>query len=95
MKPAAMVERYAIKTVMKSILPALVPMSAIAGVTSPTIIRGMANPRNWLNMPLKVMNIRAIQSGAANPDPIPSAIADRIFQSRLIFSLFMLLRLAK
>ena len=43
-------------TVTSSILPAVLPMPAMAGVTSPTMIIGMRKPRNWLNMALNVTN---------------------------------------
>ena len=46
MIPARMVEPYAIATVRSNILPAPLPMSAMAVVTSPSMISGIANPRN-------------------------------------------------
>ena len=44
-RPESIVERYAIKTVTSSIFPALFPISAIPGATSPNIIRGITKPR--------------------------------------------------
>ena len=44
--PASTVDPYAMATVSRSILPAPLPISAIATVTRPSMIRGMAKPRN-------------------------------------------------
>ena len=93
MNPASNVEPYAIMTVMISILPADLPMSAIAGVTSPTMIRGIANPRNWLKIPLNVRNNLTAHSGTISPAMIPDAMAIRILPNRPIFSLFIIWRL--
>ena len=41
-----LIEKYDIRTVTISILPADLPMSAMATVTNPSIINGMAKPRN-------------------------------------------------
>lgn len=85
------VDPYATATVMISILPALLPMSPIAVVTSPRMISGMMNPRNWLNMPLKVMNILTSHSGANVPVKMPETIAMHILPSspiRIFFIVF-------
>ncbi len=57
-QPEKTVSRYAIRTVTSSILPADLPMSAIAGVTRPRIISGIRNCRRLLNMALKVAAMR-------------------------------------
>ncbi len=44
---ARIVSKYAIPAVASSSFPAFLPTSLIAGVTSPTIISGMTNPRNY------------------------------------------------
>ena len=76
-------------TVTISIFPAVFPMSEMAGATSPTMIRGMAKPRNWLNIPLNVMKGLTSQAGAMSPSPIPRAIAIRIYPRRPIFTFFI------
>ena len=88
--PARTVDPYAIATVSRSIFPAPLPMSAMATVTRPRMINGMAKPKNWLNIPLKVTNMRTSQAGAMSPIPTPSAIAIRILPKRPIFILFIL-----
>ena len=88
-RPAMTVDPYAMATVIRSIFPAVFPMSEMAGVTSPRMIRGMANPRNWLKIPLKVSMVLTIHGCAISPTPIPSAIAIRILPKRPIFSFFM------
>ena len=88
-RPERTVDPYAIATVIRSIFPAVFPMSDMAGVTSPRMIRGMANPRNWLKIPLKVSMVLTIHGWAISPTPIPSAIAIRILPKRPIFSFFM------
>ena len=76
-------------TVVRSSFPALFPMSDMAGATRPNMIRGMANPRNWLNMPFIVRKILTAHAGAIMPAPIPSAIAIRIRPKSPIFSFFI------
>jgi hypothetical protein len=64
-------------------------MSAIAGMTSPTIIRGIMNPRNSPKSELNVLKVLTIHSGTNIPTRIPAAIAMAILARRLIFSFFM------
>jgi hypothetical protein len=64
-------------------------MSAMAGVTKPTIISGMMNPRNSLKIPLKVMNRRTIAAGRKFPNRMPNAMAMIILPSKPILMLFM------
>ena len=64
-----------------SIFPADLPMPAIAGVTSPTIIIGTRKPRNWLKMALKVMNGRIQGSVITLPNATPSIMATIIWGS--------------
>lgn len=90
--PAITVEPYAMATVSRSIFSAPFPMSAIAVVTNPSMMSGMANPRNWLNIPLNVRNMRIVQSGEISPMPIPAIIAVIIFPNRPILIFFMWLR---
>ena len=93
--PARIVEPYAIATVISSILPAEVPMSAMAVLTRPRIMRGMANPRNSPNIPLSVRKILTSHSGKNRPVIIPTAIAMTILPRRpilivLVFSMMFL-----
>lgn len=87
--PDSTVATYASSVVATSILPAPLPMSAMAGVTRPTIIRGIINPRNWLNSPLNVTNKRTTTSGITNPVPIPSTIAMIIRGNSPILNFFI------
>ena len=61
--------------VASSILPALLPMSAMATVTNPRMTKGMTKPRNWLNVALKVTKILTRKSGKKLPARIPSIMA--------------------
>ena len=65
-------------TVTRSILPAELPMPAMAGVTRPTMMIGMRKPRNWLNIALKVMNGRIHGSVNTLPSNTPNAMATMI-----------------
>lgn len=55
----------------KQLFPAPLPMSAMATVTSPTIMSGMEKLRNSLKIPLNVTNIRTSGAGknSANGNP--------------------------
>ena len=66
---------YATNVVITSIFPASLPISAMAGVTSPRIINGMMKPRNSLKIPLKVTNTLTSSPGRTFPNPIPNAMA--------------------
>lgn len=74
--------------VITSSLPAPLPMSAIAGVTSPTMMSGIRKPRNSLKSALNVTNTRTGMSGDTMPNPIPRIMAMIILGSKpnLIFS---------
>jgi hypothetical protein len=72
-----------------SILLARLPISAMAGATKPMIISGIINPRNSLKIELKVINVRANQSGNKYPAPIPRMIAIMMRANNPIFSFFM------
>ena len=61
-------------------------MSAIAVVTRASIIKGMINPRNWLNIPLNVTKILAMDSGTVRPAAIPRPMAIKILVKSPIFS---------
>ena len=86
-----MVEPYAIAAVMARSFPAPLPKSPIAGVTSPTIIRGMAKDRKLPNNELKVTNIRAILIGKKLPKIIPAKMAITTLASSETFSFFLML----
>ena len=81
--PDSTVATYASSVVATSILPAPLPMSAMAGVTRPTIIRGI------INSPLNVTNKRTTTSGITNPVPIPSTIAMIIRGNSPILNFFI------
>ena len=70
-------------TVISSNLPAPLPISAMAGVTNPTIMRGIIKPRNCPKMLLKVINMRTHGSVSMFPSNTPRAMA----AVRLIFGL--------
>jgi hypothetical protein len=53
------------------------------------MMRGMAKPKNWLNIPLNVKNIRITQSGEINPTPIPAMMAMIIFPNSPILKFFI------
>ena len=61
--------------VNRSSLPALLPMSLMAGVIRPMIIRGIRNWRKWLKMLLNVANTLTAGNGSTSPNPIPRAMA--------------------
>ena len=65
-------------------------MSAIATVTSPTIISGMEKLRNSLKIPLNVTNIRTSGAGKTVPIAIPSMIAIMIRGNKPILIFFIL-----
>ena len=75
MIPERSVAPYAMPTVISNILPAFLPMSAIAGATMPRIISGTKKLRSWLKMSLKVMKILTHQSGNTSPKRMPNVIA--------------------
>ena len=94
-RPASTVAAYASATVKSSILPARLPISMMAGATSPRMSSGMMNPRNWLNRALNVMNILAHHSGKMYPAPMPRAIDTIILGSSpnlFMRSVFMVYR---
>ncbi len=62
----------------------------MAGATNPRIINGMQNPRNWLNMALKVAKHRESHIGKNIPQPMPQPMAMKIQSSRLGRHLFLL-----
>ena len=66
---------YAMSAVTSSIRPAPLPISAMAMVTSPRMIRGMEKLRNSPKMELKVTNSRTKGVGRKFPIAIPSIIA--------------------
>ena len=63
------------RAVMSNSLPAPLPISAIAGVTSPTMMSGMRNERKWLKMLLKVTNTLTAHSGKNVPHVTPRIMA--------------------
>ena len=70
-----MVEAYARDIVATSILPALRPAFAIAGVTRPTIINGTMNFTSSANEPPNEFKTRMAPHGAKEPKTAPAAIA--------------------
>ena len=73
--PANSVEAYAMPIVTSSILPAPTPVSAIAGATSPSTMKGTKNLMNCPNVPLKQLSARITQPGATAPITAPIAMA--------------------
>ena len=67
-------------------------MSAMAGVTSPTIISGIRNPRNSLKSELNVTNMRTGISGVSMPRAIPRAMAIIILGNKPILGILMSVR---
>ena len=92
MKPDNTVAPYARRAVTRSSLPAPLPMSAMAGVTSPTIISGIRNPRNSLKSELNVTNMRTGISGVSMPRAIPRAMAIIILGNKPILGILMSVR---
>ena len=68
--------------------PAPLPISAIAGVTSPMIIKGMRNWRKFPNIPLNVANTRIAPRGRTLPRMRPRAMAVNIRGSSPNFFFF-------
>ena len=75
---------------MASSFPAPLPKSPMAGVTSPTMMSGMANERNSPNSELNVTNTRVAQSGKNCPKTIPATIAMTTLANREILSFFFM-----
>ena len=73
--PAIIVERYATPVESPSNLPALLDTWLIPGTINPTIISGIVNPKNELNIDENVTKplIRAV--GRVLPKTIPNATA--------------------
>ena len=77
-KPEKTVSQYAISAVIARRTPAPRPMSAMAGVTRPIIIRGIRNWRKFPNIPLNVANTRIAPMGRKLPRISPRAMAVNI-----------------
>ena len=88
-RPEKIVEPYANKAVMANSLPAPFPNSAIAGVTSPNIIKGMENDRKLPKRELNVTKIRAIPWGRNWPNKIPAPMAMTTWPNNEIFNFFI------
>lgn len=72
--------------VMSNKRPASLPISAMAGVTSPTIINGMRNCKKWLKMALNVADKRTPHVGTTLETAMPSTIAINMRSSKGTFS---------
>ena len=88
-KPEKIVAPYASSAVTSNSLPAPLPISAMAGVTSPTMMSGIKNPRNSLNSALNVTNTRTGMSGETMPRQMPRIMATMILGSRPNFNFFI------
>jgi hypothetical protein len=64
----------------------------MAGVTSPTMMKGTMNERNWLNMALNVIKQRSIPTGIKLPNAMPSTMAMIMRGSSAIF-IFLILQI--
>lgn len=82
-------EPYASKAVIANSLPAPFPSSAMAGVTSPNMIKGMENDRKLPNRELNVTKIRAIPWGRNWPNNIPAPMAITTCPNNEVFNFFI------
>jgi hypothetical protein len=90
-KPAIIVAPYASPTVRRSIFPAFLPISAIAGATIPRIISGTRKLRSWLKISLKVTKILIPQLGNIPPSKMPNTIATSTCGKSPILKIFFIL----
>ena len=75
--------------VTTSIRPVPLPMSAMAIVTSPTMMRGMEKFRNSLKMALNVTNSRTSEAGRKFPKSIPKIMAMMMRGNNPMWKFFM------
>ena len=83
--PAISVETYATPVDRPNNFPALLETWLIPGTINPTIISGIVNPKNELNIDENVTKTLIIEVGSELPRTIPRVIAKRSFTNNGIF----------